>query len=163
MKKIIKNLIILVLTFSPCALQSGMLPDSTGITITETNTSLENVLKEVARQSGYKFEYNNHLFKNKKKVSVNLKNTTLKNALNICLKDQPITYTIDQRNVFLNSDEMNSDESGSLFALLLLYYTDRSFKIYKTVRKWPQKIKRKLRKEMRKWLRDLLKEKKRKK
>jgi hypothetical protein len=158
MKKIIGS-IILVLMFFPGTLQSGMLPDSTGITINETNTSLKEVMEEVERQSGYKFKYTNRLFKYKKKISVSLKNATLKKALNTCLKDQPINYTIANRNVYLNSAEMDEDWSLSPVTLLLLYYTDRNFKISKAVRKWQQKIKRKLRKRAKKWLNDLFKEK----
>lgn len=158
MKKIIGS-IILVLMFFPDTLQSGMLPDSTGITINETNTSLEKVMEEVERQSGYKFEYAIRLLKNKKKVSVSLKNATLKKALNMCLKDQPINYTIANRNVYLNSEEMNEDWLLSPVILLLLYYTDRGFKISKAVRKWQRKVKKKLRKRTKKWLKDLFKEK----
>lgn len=157
--KIIIGSIILVLMFSPCALHSGMLPDSTSITINKKNVSLETVIEEVERQSGYKFEYNNHLFKNKMKVSVSLKNATLKKALSACLKDQSITYTIAQGNVYLNSKEINEDWLLLPVGLMLLYYTDRSFKISKTVRKWPRKVKRKLRKRLKKWLKDLLEEK----
>jgi len=139
----------------PGALQSGMLPDSTGISINEANTSLQQAMEEVERQSGYIFQYGNRLFKSKKKVSVSLKNAMLKKALNTCLQDQPINYTIANRRVILNSAEMNEDWILSPVVLMLLYYTDRSFKISKAARKWKRKVKRKIRRRMKKWLKDL--------
>src|SRR5882724_1695354 len=62
---------------------------SQGITISQKNVPLPTVLKEIERQSGYRFFYNESLLQKVTNVSVEVKNATLGDALDACLKDQP--------------------------------------------------------------------------
>src|SRR5437868_11293953 len=57
-----------------------------GITISQKNVSLQTVLKEIEKQSGYRFFYNESLLQQVNKISVDVKNATLPDALEACLK-----------------------------------------------------------------------------
>lgn len=64
-------------------------------------SSLETVFKEIRKQSGYSFLYNNELLKKGHKISVNLSNANLEQALDILLKDQPLEYHINGKIISL--------------------------------------------------------------
>src|SRR5688500_11244037 len=68
--------------------------NSQGITLSEKDADLPDVLKKIEMQSNFTFLYNQRLMKDVKKVSVNLKSVTIDEALQACFKDQPITYAI---------------------------------------------------------------------
>lgn len=61
------------------------------ITLSEKNAPLQKVFKEIARQSGYDFLYSTELMLQAGKVSVDVTNVTLKQAIEACLKNKPLT------------------------------------------------------------------------
>jgi hypothetical protein len=69
------------------------------ITISEQNASLDKIFKELRIQSGYNFVYTAQTLEGVKKVNVKLRNVSLKEALEVCFEDQPITYVIQQNTV----------------------------------------------------------------
>lgn len=71
------------------------------ITIKEKSASLESILQKIRKQSGYDFFYSNTMLKNTKPVSINVKNVSVEEVLKITFKDQPLTYTIDQKAIVL--------------------------------------------------------------
>lgn len=71
------------------------------ITINEKSASLESILQKIRKQSGYDFFYSNVMLKNTKPVSINVKNVSVEEVLKITFKDQPLTYTIDQKTIVL--------------------------------------------------------------
>lgn len=73
------------------------------ITLRNSNISLERVFKEIGRQSGYDFLYNDRVVSNENTVSINVKNASLKEALDQCLKGQPLTYYIIDHTVLIES------------------------------------------------------------
>jgi TonB-linked SusC/RagA family outer membrane protein len=64
------------------------------ITMSEKNVPLEKVFKEIKKQSGYTFWYENKILKNAKNVDISVKTVSLTEALNICFSNQPLTYNI---------------------------------------------------------------------
>src|SRR5690606_14554435 len=60
------------------------------ITLNYTNTPLEKVLADVKRQSGYSYIANSRLLKEAKKVTVNVSNAKLDEALRVMFRDQPL-------------------------------------------------------------------------
>ncbi len=80
---------------------------SQNITLSVRNADLQNVFKEVNKQSGYLFFYAGKNNISQKKVSVVLKSATIKQALDEILKDQALTYTIINNTIVLqNSAEV---------------------------------------------------------
>lgn len=71
------------------------------VTINKINAPLKVVIDEICKQGGYDFVLDANLKKHLKPVTINVKESSVENALNICLKDQPLTYTIEDRLVVL--------------------------------------------------------------
>lgn len=69
------------------------------ITINVKNGSLEKVFAQIGKQSGYHFFFNQRLMKDAKKVSLQLKEATLQQALEACFHDQPFNYVIVEQTV----------------------------------------------------------------
>jgi TonB-linked SusC/RagA family outer membrane protein len=67
------------------------------ITLKEKDASLEKVLNSIKNQSGYVFFYNYRILEKSKPVTVAVSGASLKEALEACFKDQPLTYSIDGR------------------------------------------------------------------
>jgi hypothetical protein len=63
--------------------------------------SLGQVFKEIQRQSGYSFWYKTRQLDQAAKVTLDLKNATLEEALRQCFKDQPFDYFIVEQNVVI--------------------------------------------------------------
>lgn len=67
---------------------------SQGITISVKKAPLETVFKAIKEQTGYGFIYRKEHLEGTKKVDVQVSNASLKDVLEICFRDQPITYSI---------------------------------------------------------------------
>ncbi len=73
------------------------------ITISESNAPLQKVFNEIERQSGYLFWYESNLVNPDLRVSVSVKNAEINQALDICLKDQPLTYVIVGKTIVVKN------------------------------------------------------------
>jgi TonB-linked SusC/RagA family outer membrane protein len=71
------------------------------ITINVKSASLENVFKQLRRQSGYNFLYDIDLLEKAKPVTLSMKAAALGDVLRECFKDQPLTYVIDNNTVIV--------------------------------------------------------------
>ena len=71
------------------------------ITIKEKNIPLQTALKTISHQSGYDFIYSDQVFKDAHPISLNLSNASIETALNLCFKDQPLTYRIEDKTVMV--------------------------------------------------------------
>ncbi len=71
------------------------------ITINRKNASLDQIINEIRVQSGYDFFYKNQLLKNTKLVSLNVKEASLDKVLEICFRDQPLIYKVENKAVML--------------------------------------------------------------
>ncbi|SFH37633.1 SusC/RagA family TonB-linked outer membrane protein [Pedobacter insulae] len=77
------------------------------VTLRTKNAELSLVFAEIKKQTGYLFWYRDDLLKNTKKVTLDLKNAELKEALDACIKNQPLTYTINDKTIVLKEKEKN--------------------------------------------------------
>ncbi|WP_346316616.1 TonB-dependent receptor [Chitinophaga sp. YIM B06452] len=64
------------------------------VTLHEKNASLENLIRNIERQSGYVFFLDYALLDPAKKVSVDIKEGTLQEAIDLCFRPFSLTYTI---------------------------------------------------------------------
>lgn len=71
------------------------------VTISGGSASLEEVFKEIQRQTGYNFLYTDEMMRTAKPVHVRLLKVTLAEALDECLAGQPLTYTIDKKMIII--------------------------------------------------------------
>src|SRR5690606_32837753 len=70
------------------------------VTLNEKNASLEQVFRSIKKQTGYVFVYNSNDFKSSK-VDVQVKNSTIIEAMDECLKDLPLTYKVVKNNILV--------------------------------------------------------------
>src|SRR6185312_30704 len=75
------------------------------VNLNETNTPLTKVLKEIKKQTGYVFFYDNKDVNNKT-VNVHLTDASLDDALTECLKNQSLTYKIVNKAIVLQQTDV---------------------------------------------------------
>src|SRR5882757_6526873 len=75
------------------------------ITLHEKDISIKKVLVLIEKQSGYHFLYDNLDLPKNEKISIAVNNATIEDVLNLCIKNQPITYKIIQQTIVLKKSE----------------------------------------------------------
>lgn len=93
---VMKLTIILLMGFLLNAHAEG---NAQTITWSGKNVSLEKVFTVIKRQTGYFVFYNNDLLKDSHKISLDVKNVTLQDLLELCFRDQPLDYAIEQKTI----------------------------------------------------------------
>jgi TonB-linked SusC/RagA family outer membrane protein len=73
------------------------------ITLINENAPLTEVLKEIRKQSGYSFIYNQKSLKSARNVSLNIKDLDINEALQLCFKGQPFTYEVLMKTVIIKA------------------------------------------------------------
>ncbi|MBB5437873.1 TonB-linked SusC/RagA family outer membrane protein [Pedobacter sp. AK017] len=91
------TIILLVTVF----LQLAQATKAQRITFSQKNASLEQVFKEIRKQSGYDFFYDLEDIKKAKRVDLSVNNETLEEVLNRCFEDQPFTFMVKDRTVII--------------------------------------------------------------
>lgn len=97
-RRIMKLTIIIITTF---LLQVSAAGFAQKITLSETNVSLEKIVDEIRKQSGYDFIVNAKSLKEAKLVSIHVKAVSLQQALDLCFLNQPLTYRLDEMTVVI--------------------------------------------------------------
>lgn len=69
------------------------------ITMNQKNAALDNVLKEIRRQSGYDILFDGNTISRGQKVNVNLKDVSIQEALKVVLDGLPLTFEISDKHV----------------------------------------------------------------
>lgn len=64
------------------------------VTLSEKNVPLEKVFQEIKKQTGYVFFFDEAYIKKANKVTIEVKDVSILSALDICFKDQQLTYTV---------------------------------------------------------------------
>ena len=75
------------------------------ISFTQRDATLKQVFKEINKQTGYNVFWSPKLIKNSRRLDVNFKETTLENALSICLKGLSLTYSIVEKTIIIKENE----------------------------------------------------------
>lgn len=75
------------------------------ISITEKNASLSKVFRAIEKQSDYVFFYDYKWLQHAKAVSINMKNASLSEVLDVCFKDPFLTYSIIGKTIVVKPRE----------------------------------------------------------
>ncbi len=75
------------------------------ITLSKKNVSLENVLKQIRKQSGYDLFFDRKVLKNISSINVSLSDASLDDAMKTILSGLPLTYTINGTNIAIKPKE----------------------------------------------------------
>lgn len=92
--------LIALLLFAAC-LQVSASGYGQTITLTEKNVSLEKLFREIKKQTGFTFWYEDQLLRNTKRVDIDVKNASIETVLAICLKDQLLQYEIIEKTIVI--------------------------------------------------------------
>src|SRR3984957_13879714 len=79
---------------------------SQNISLSVKEAPLEKVFKEIQRQSGYSFFYKTRQLDKTVKITLDLRNATLDEALSKCFENQPYEYTIVEQTVVVKRREI---------------------------------------------------------
>src|SRR5699024_9109839 len=80
------------------------------ITYSKKKSSLEKVFKEIRKQTGYEFLYNNTMVKNARMNDIDFNHTPLNKALEDHYSDQPMTYTIEGKTSVVRRKEREEED-----------------------------------------------------
>jgi TonB-linked SusC/RagA family outer membrane protein len=97
---IMKLTAILMLGFS---LQVSANVFSQKVTLNEKNVSLQKVFKQIHRQTGYQFFYEDELLDKSGKVDIQVTNMPLEDALKACFKNLPLSYKVINKTIVVNA------------------------------------------------------------
>lgn len=111
-KKTVVPMRFLLLTITLCFLITGNGYSQT-ITLSLKKVSLEKAFKEIKKQSGYNFVYTRDQIKKSNSVSIQLKSASLKQVLDSCFINQPLTYVIDEKHVIIKDRGVNQSSAST--------------------------------------------------
>jgi TonB-dependent starch-binding outer membrane protein SusC len=78
------------------------------ITLSKEDVPLKTVLLEIKKQSGLELWYNNKHLKQSKNVTINISKGSLKEVLDKCFEDQPLTYEIVEKTIVVKPKPVNT-------------------------------------------------------
>jgi len=90
---ILLTIIICVFSGTPCNSQT--------VTLSLNNVSLQKAFREIKKQTGYSFVYTTEQIKKSNPVSIHIKDVSLNEVLDICFKNQPLTFLIDKKYIIV--------------------------------------------------------------
>lgn len=89
-----------ILFFAAC-LQVSASGRAQTVTLHEKNVSLRQVFRDISRQTGIDFFYNDDLLQGARKVTLDVTDAPLQEVLEQCFKDQPLTFTVQDKAIIV--------------------------------------------------------------
>ena len=71
------------------------------ISLSEKNASLQDVFREIRKQTGMSFFFNDQLLKDAKPVTISVQGASLEDVLDLCFSEEPLSYVIQGNGVVL--------------------------------------------------------------
>src|SRR5258708_22511725 len=84
------------------------------ITLQEKEVPLEKIFKQIEKQSGYVFFFNDEWMSLAKPVTVDLKDIPLTKALDECFKGQPLQYALVNKTIVVKQEEIKKKELAEI-------------------------------------------------
>jgi TonB-dependent starch-binding outer membrane protein SusC len=81
----------------------------TTITLSKRDASLEEVLTEISRQSGYNYFFADQLENQARRVNIEVSKAPLEAALNLCFQGQPFSYSIFRRTIVIRQKRIEEN------------------------------------------------------
>src|SRR5258706_1509855 len=107
LRKLLRIMKLTFILLTAIALQVSARGYTQKVTLSVKDASLTKVFESITRQSGYRFFYNEEQLQKSRPVSINIKEASVEEALNICLQDQPFTYTIVKEVIVIKEKTNN--------------------------------------------------------
>jgi len=103
--KKIKGMKVITIIILALSLQASARSFTQEITLTLNNANLETVFKEIQKQTRYRFIYTKEQLETARKVSLSVTKQTIETVLNLCFRDQPLVYTIEEIFIIISIKE----------------------------------------------------------
>lgn len=88
------------------------------LSLSLANAPLEQAFKEIKKQTGYSFVYIRDQLKNTQPVNCQVKNAELKEVLDICFRNQPLTFVIEDHYIVVQTKSAVAESSiAQLFTI----------------------------------------------
>jgi TonB-linked SusC/RagA family outer membrane protein len=87
---------------------------SQNVTLEMKDASLKQVLKEIRRQTGFRFFYQDQLLQQAARVNIRITNVPLEQALDSCLKGQPFSWEIVDNTVVLRQRQTDNPPAAPI-------------------------------------------------
>ena len=119
-KKFLPRKMLLVMRLTAIFLLSAALHVSAAgfsqkVTISKKNVTIEEVFNVLQQQTGYSFVFNSHALDKAKRVDIEVIGASVEEVLELCFKDQPLTYVIRDKVIIVKEkDEKKVDELNAL-------------------------------------------------
>lgn len=104
------SLIIILLTAS-LGYAAATAAHAQSISISVKNATLKDVLAEIEKQSGYELFYNNRHFENANTVTLTITSKSLKQVLDECFKNQPLSYQIVRKTIVIKPKPVSAPQN----------------------------------------------------
>ena len=86
------------------------------VTLDLKNVKLQKVFMEINRQTSYQFFYKDELLDKAGKVSISMKNAGMKEALEACFKNLPVTFSIVEKTIIVKEKTAEMAVAAPLYA-----------------------------------------------
>lgn len=110
LKKTLMVMKLTVVLFLVACLQANATGFAQTFTLSLKEVPIEKAFKAIQKESGYHFFYNERLLKSCKKVTLQVNNASLQTVLDICFKDQPVAYVIDEKQIVVKVKEPEAEQ-----------------------------------------------------
>src|ERR1044072_4673398 len=71
------------------------------VTLQAKNARMEDLFKQIRKQTGYVFLYTTQMLANTSEVSIDVKNVPVEQVLALCFNKQPVTYTLVDKTIIV--------------------------------------------------------------
>ncbi len=100
-RQTIKSMKLISIFLLAACMQVSASGYSQRVTIRETNVTLRKVFEEIRKQTGIQFFYAVNTMQSAKPVSISVKNEPLESVLDLCFRDQDLTYTLSENTIIV--------------------------------------------------------------
>ncbi len=103
--KFLVSIKLILFVLFATALQVSATGFAQKVTYSRKNATLKQVFNEINKQTGYSIIWSAKKVKNTNTVDANFKNASLETVLDVCLKDLPLAYVIEDKIVVIKGKE----------------------------------------------------------
>src|SRR5258708_7693273 len=94
-----------------CFLHVSAIGFSQKVTISGKNISLKTLFSTIEKQTGYVFVYDDEILVDAKPISIHAESLTVEEILNECLKNQSLSYSIEDKTIFISKQNIHLQQS----------------------------------------------------
>lgn len=101
---LVMKLTVIIMTTFLCQIYAGTYAQH--VTYKQRNASLEDIFKEIRKQTGYNVLVSTKTLEDAPKIDVDFKGSTVENVLKECLESEHYTFIIDKKTILIKKKEV---------------------------------------------------------